>query len=65
MKAVAVREAVVIVYTVAGLLMLDVLVRALVAGYDAAHLGGFDGVVAITLAIYLFNHTRLGQFAKG
>lgn len=64
-KAMSLRETVVLVYTVAGLLMLDVFIRALIGGYDASEIGGADIVTSITLTIFLFNNTRLGSFARG
>ena len=56
MKAMTLKEATRFVFTVAALLMLDVLVRAIVGGYHAAHLGGFDVTLAIAGIVIWMNH---------
>lgn len=63
MKAMTWREMGMFVAIVTGLLMADVVLRAIFGGYDAAHVGGLDIAMAIGATVILMTQTRLGQTA--
>ena len=63
MKAMTWREMGMFVAIVTGLLMADVILRAIFGGYDAAKIGGFDIALAIGATVILMTQTKLGQIA--
>ena len=58
MPRLSLTQAVRLLYLVAALLMADVLVRAIVGGYGAAHISGGDSAIAIVTAWWLVVRRR-------